>query len=131
MSEHVSLRMALLDKQLVDREERPFGRVDDLELTVPPDGAPPRVTAILTGAEALGPLLGGRVGRWMAGAAARLRPRSHPEGPTRVEIEHVDELEPLVRLEVPLRDLEHVAGLERWLAHNLIERLPGAGDARD
>jgi len=35
VSEHVSLRLALLDKQIVDRERLPIGRVDDLELVLP------------------------------------------------------------------------------------------------
>ena len=130
MSDHVSLRIALLDAQLLDADKLPIGRVDDLELEPASAGSPPRVTAILTGAEALGQVLGGTSGRWMARAAARLRPSHEPEGPTRVEIDLIAELEPMIRLRRALSDLDHVAGLERWLAHNFVERLPGAGDAR-
>ena len=131
MSDHVSVRMTLLDGQLLDAEDRPVGRVDDLELEPGSPGRPPRVTAILTGAEALGGVLGGLPGRLMARTAARLRAPGRPEGPTRIGIDVVHELEPHVHLRVPLRELEHVAGLERWLAHNFVGRLPGSGDARD
>ncbi len=131
MSRHVSVRIALLDKQILDADDRPIGRVDDVEIADAARGAAPRVTALLTGAEALGPVLGGITGAWMANAAARLRGPGDPEGPTRVDVDAIAELEPMVRLRLPLRELGHVAGLERWLAHNLVDRLPGAGDAHD
>ncbi len=38
MSKRLSLRFDLLDDQLVDAEQRPVGRVDDLELRLSPDG---------------------------------------------------------------------------------------------
>jgi hypothetical protein len=50
----ISARIALLDKQLVDSDRLPIGRVDDLELSLPAGGGPPEVEALLTGAEALG-----------------------------------------------------------------------------
>ena len=128
MSEHVSLRLALLDKQIVDRERLPIGRVDDLELRPGPDGAP-EVAAILTGAQALGERLGGFVGGAMAGVASRLRPRTAKDGPAEIDPALVVELEPFVRLRVRFDDLPEVAMLERWLARNVIGPLPGAGDA--
>lgn len=131
MSTWLSLRFDLLDDQLVDAERRPIGRVDDLELRLPPDGGAPEVEAVLTGAEALGQRLGGVVGTWMAALSARLRPCCAPAGPARVDAALVAEVQPLVQLSVPLRDLPHVAGLERWLAHQVVEPMPGAGDARE
>ncbi len=131
MSEHVSVRLGLLDKQIVDCERLAIGRVDDLELSLRAGGEGPEVEAILTGAQALGERLGGILGGWMAATAARLRTRSAPSGPTRIDPSLVVELEPFVRLSVRFHDLPHVAGLERWLATNLIERLPGAGHASE
>ncbi len=130
MSEHVSVRLALLDQQIVDCERLAIGRVDDLELGFAEDGAL-TVEAILTGAQALGERLGGTVGAWMAAAASRLRPRSAPAGPARIEPSLVAELEPFIRLSVHLDDLPDVARLERWLSANVIEPLPGAGDASE
>ena len=43
----------LLDRQLIDRDGRLAGKVDDLELEVPEGGGPPVVTAILAGPGAL------------------------------------------------------------------------------
>src|SRR5918994_7280857 len=88
-----------------------------------------RVDSILTGAQALGERLGGLIGRGMATVAARLRPPTDPSGPVRIDATLIGEFEPLVRLSVPFRELGGVAGLERWLAHHAIERLPGAGHA--
>jgi hypothetical protein len=127
----MSVRIGLLDKQIVDCDRLPIGRVDDLELALPEDDGPPEVEAILTGAQALGKRLGGTVGDWMAATAARLRTPSAPNGPTRIDPALVTEIEPFVRLSVRFDDLPDVAGLERWLARNVIEPLPGAGDASE
>lgn len=126
--EHFSARLALLDKQLVDADDLPVGRVDDVELSESP-GTAPRVEAILTGAQALGERLGGLVGRSMAGPAERLRPGSETRGPVRIEPQLIEHLEPMVKLRASLSDLPHVAGLERWLGQRVIGLLPGAGDA--
>jgi hypothetical protein len=125
----LSARFSLLDAQVVDADDLPIGRVDDVELAVPPDGGPPRVEALLTGAEALGPRVGGTLGRLMTAVAARLRLREEPDGPTKIDPSLVSEVEPLVKLAIPLSDLPDVAGLERWLARHFVARLPGAGDA--
>jgi hypothetical protein len=124
-----SVRIALLDNQIVDCHRLPIGRVDDLEIEV--EGGPPRVTAILSGSQALGERLDGAVGAVMAGASARLRPGGRDEGPARIPVSSIREIEPLIELDVELDDLPHVAGLERWLAAHLVERLPGSGDASE
>ena len=131
MSDHFSARMVLLDAQLVDCERRPIGRVDDLELSLPRRGGRPQVTSVLTGAEALGGRLGGRIGLWIVALAARLQPTDHSPGAARVEAELIEALEPLIQLALPLRELSRLAPLERWLAKHLVEPLPGAGDARE
>lgn len=129
MSDELSARISLLDNQIVDSDGLPIGRVDDLELEVPEQGGPPRVEALLTGSQALGERLGGGAGRAIAAASRRLRAAPDPAGPTRIDPRRVARLEPLIELEVPIRELEHVAGLERWLSENVIGKLPGAGDA--
>jgi hypothetical protein len=123
MNVGVSFRFALLDQQLVDSTGRLFGRVDDVEL----EGARLRVTRLLTGAQALGERLGGTSGAVLAATARRLR--SDP-GPTQIDAALVVKLEPFVKLSVPLRELDDVAGLERALATELIEPAPEGGDAR-
>lgn len=125
----ISARLTLLDHQLLDADELPVGRVDDIELSVPTSGGPPEVEAVLTGAEALGQRLGGLTGALMAGAASRLR-RTTGDGPTRVDPELIEELEPAIKLRLPLGELPGVASLERWLGQ-YVERVPGGGRAID
>ena len=127
MSRSISLRIALLDNQVVDCNRLPIGRVDDLEIEV--EGGPPQVTEVITGSEALGGRLGGFLGRWIAAASARLRSADQKQGPPRIEIAAVEEIEPLIELSVAKDELPQVAGLERWLAANFVGRLPGSGDA--
>ncbi len=131
MSDHVSLRIALLDKQIVDADRLPIGRVDDLEIELPGPGERPRIVALLTGAQALGERLDGGLGHWLAQAAHRLRGPDMPPGPARLGPALVDSLEPFIRLGVPLRELRDVARLERWLAKHLVEPIPGASDASE
>ena len=130
MSKQLSLRLDLLDRQIVDADELPVGRVDDVVLDVS-DGHAPRIVALLTGAQALGERLGHGLGRLMARTAARLRSSSAEPGPARIDRDLVDSIEHQVRLRAPLNQLEHVAGLERWLAEHFIEGIPGSGDARE
>lgn len=131
MSPHESLRFTLLDQQLVDTENRPVGRVDDVLLDVPDGGGPPEVTGVLTGAQALGERLGGVTGRVMASVASRLRSGQRTDEPVTIPSHLVTLDANLVTLTVPVRELPEIIGLERWLARHVIEGLPGAGDARD
>lgn len=128
MSAHFSVRMTLLDAQLVDRDRLPIGRIDDLELTPGAEGVGPEIESILTGSQALGDRIGGLAGRWMSSASARLRSDSEP-GPPSIPASLIVELKPLVKLGVGFGDLPSIAGLERWLADHFVERLPGTGDA--
>jgi hypothetical protein len=129
MSEELSARIALLDNQIVDSDEIPIGRVDDLEITPPARGGRPRVAALLTGSEALGKRLNGGIGRMISAISGQFRSPSPEPGPTRVDPSLIDELEPQLKLKRPLRDLDGVADLERWLSENVIQRLPGGGHA--
>ena len=131
MTGHHSVRFTLLDQRIVDSQQRPVGRVDDLEIEIPRDGGEPEVVALLTGAQALGERLGGLTGRLMAGVAARLRTGAAPSRPVAVPAELVAVDDNLVTLTVPIRELPQLMALERWLAHHVVEGLPGAGDARE
>lgn len=129
MSRHQSLRFTLLDQQIVDSDGLPVGRVDDLLLREGQAGQPPAVTHVLVGAQALGERLGGAHGRMMAWVAGRFRTGAAPSGPARIPAGLVGDHEDLVHLVVPLQRLPDVAGLERWLSTNLVQHVPGAGDA--
>jgi hypothetical protein len=121
----MSLRLSVLDAQLVDQDRLPIGRVDDVDLEVEPHSA--HVRTLLTGVQALGERIGGDAGSILAAGAARLRESgSEPVG---IATELVDEVGPLVRLNLRFEELPEVAALERWLAERVVTKLPGAGNA--
>jgi hypothetical protein len=114
MSEEVDIGLAVLDHQLLDREERRCGKVDDLEIEGGP-GESPRVVAILTG-----PDIWRSRSRWLGAVAARIG------GGDRVRIpwEEVAEVEAHVRLKKTAAEYGLGRGDDRvrpWIA-----RLPGA-----
>lgn len=120
---HASLD--LLDRQVLDCNGEPVGKVDDVELTDPEQG-PPRLAALLLGPQAYGQRLGGRLGTWIASTGVRL---SGTDLPIRIPIEAVKEIGVSIELNVPLEDIARVEQLEQWLREHLIERIPGAGSA--
>jgi hypothetical protein len=115
----------LLDRQIVDRDGLPVGKVDDVELNRAGDGGL-YVAALLTGEQALGERIGGVLGRWMAAAGRRVDLDRH--GPRRIAYDLVASVESAVVLSVK-RDLLPEPALETWLNEHLIGRIPGAEHA--
>ena len=127
MARHLDAALELLDRQLVDRDGRLAGKVDDLELTDPGDRLDrPRVTAILTGPDALTGRLHGRFERWLRQLALRLLAPGHDQ-PSRVPFDQVEAIGSSVRLRVVAG--QPGSGGGQGLAGQPIDRLPGAGDA--
>ena len=119
--------LQLLDRQLIDKDGRLAGKVDDLELELPEGGGPPVVTAILSGPGALSRRVGGRLGAWLEAVANRLR-EGDERHPARVSFGLVKRIGSAVDLSVAKAELE-TNRLEAWTRDHLIGRLPGAGDA--
>jgi sporulation protein YlmC with PRC-barrel domain len=119
--------LQLLDRQLIDKDGRLAGKVDDLELELPEGGGPPVVTAILSGPGALSRRVGGRLGAWLEAVANRLR-EGDERRPARVSFGLVKRIGSAVDLSVAKAELE-TDRLEAWTRDHLIGRLPGAGDA--
>ena len=117
----VALGLDLLDRQVVDCDGRPVGKVDDLELSETGTGTI-EVTALLLGPQALGRRVGGVIGRTMDGIGARL---SGHEEPVRVGLEHVREIGVKIELRLPVAELP-VGRLEAWLREHFIDAIPGA-----
>jgi sporulation protein YlmC with PRC-barrel domain len=113
----------LLDRQIIDRDGAPVGKVDDVELTYDDTGTP-NITALLLGQAVLGDRIGGRLGRWIAGAARRLSD-SPDRPPMRISIDLVAHVDSAVNLSVN-RALLRDPPLEIWLRDHLIQRIPGA-----
>lgn len=106
----------VLDKQLLDRESRPFGKVDGIVLEVRADG-PPRVVALEVGAAT-------RLARLPAWLARWTRPLAGHAHATRIAKESVLAVAKDVRVDI---DATRTAAwrVEGWLAR-VLSRLPGA-----
>ncbi|ETK31758.1 hypothetical protein [Microbispora sp. ATCC PTA-5024] len=124
MTEHartLHARLHLLDRQVASTDEdRLICKVDDLEVRTG-DGPFPYVTAILSGPLALGPRIGGVAG-WLMAEVGRLFRKDRSGEPYRIAMGRVTEIGSAVRVAGQPRDL----ALERWLARNVVGRIPGA-----
>jgi sporulation protein YlmC with PRC-barrel domain len=116
--------LSLLDRQVVDPDGGELVNVDDLELEAGENGEL-WVSAILAGPAALGPRIGGVLGRVMTGMSNRL---TCGRGPIRIPFGVVTDIGSAVTVSIRERDLPHDT-LETWLREHLISRLPGATDA--
>jgi sporulation protein YlmC with PRC-barrel domain len=115
----------LLDRQIVDRDGIPVGKVDEVELAVDDRGGP-YLTTLLAGPQVLGPRIGGWLGRVITRVAWRLS--IHRTGPLRIPYQLVGGVDCVVQLTV-CRDLLPEPELESWLREHLIARIPGSGRA--
>ena len=125
----LDLSLHLLDRQVVDPDGRLVCKVDDVEFTVPDDGSPPYVAALLTGPAALGPRLGGLLGRWLC-AAHELLGQRHDTEPDSIPFELVTDIGSGIRIARTRAELGICAGEDR-VREYVVERLPGADHASD
>ena len=119
----LDLHLHLLDRQVVDSDGRLVCKVDDLELDVDETGRP-FVTAILVGPRALGPRLGGRLGRWVTAIARRLSD-GQSEQPPRIDFAQVSDIGSAITVARQLDEL-NVTPLERGVDAHVISRIPGS-----
>lgn len=118
----------VVDKEIMDRDGRRLGKVDDLLLEVPePEGdapsAQPTVVAIISGPLALSQDMSRPV-RWLARATYRLLGLADPR-PTLIPWRDVTAIDVVVHVDVGRTDIgwsELVAAVNR----RFIERIPGA-----
>jgi hypothetical protein len=122
--------LELLDRQLVDRDGRLVGKVDDVEFAIDdePD-ALPRVTALLAGLGALANHIGGDTGAALAAAERRLAARRDRQ-PSRVDIAAVTDIASAIELDADHEDLDTNRG-ERWVRDVIVDKIPGAGHAAE
>ena len=112
----------LLDKQLVDREGEPLGRVDGIVMSYSAD-APPRITHFELGAQTLARRLPPPFRGVLAWLANRLSPRGMQ--PYRVEVSRVIQLGRTIRIDIDgTRSAAH--DTERWVRDHIIGRIPGS-----
>lgn len=90
----------LLDRQLLDRDDKLIGKVDDVELTDGPHGL--EISGVLTGAAALLPRLGGRLGSRLLRLWGELEPTEPGRTrPWRIDQADLDRLDSALHLAVP------------------------------
>ena len=121
--EPFDLRLRLLDRQIVDGDGGLVCNVDDVEFDQAPDGSW-HVVALLSGPQALGPRLPGRLGRWVMAVGRRLS--LHPDvAPRRIPFERVTDIGSAVTVDRARGELD-VAVLEDWVREHLIDPIPGS-----
>jgi hypothetical protein len=119
----VNLVRDVLDKELLDREEEPMGRVDGLVMQVG-KSSQPRITHIEIG----GPVPWERVHPAFARLAMRLARLWGPkrgEG-VRIPWSHVETVGRDIKLDVEAKKTGAI-DWEIWLARHVIELIPGSG----
>jgi sporulation protein YlmC with PRC-barrel domain len=117
--------LRLLDRQIVDREGRMAGNVDDLELTADADGRI-HVSALLAGPGVLANRLGAkRFGRWLRRVHATIE-GPPDEDPARIPIARVADIGDHITVSLRHEDMGTFHG-ERWTRDHLIGRIPGSG----
>lgn len=111
----------VLDRVVVDRDGQHMGRVDGLALELR-DGAPPRVSHVVIGAE---PAMR-RVARWLGRLAEALGrwTGEATRGPTCVPWAVVTIVGKYVQLDVEAEDTSALA-LELWLREHVVSKVPG------
>jgi hypothetical protein len=126
---HLDLALHLLDRQVVDQDKGMICNVDDVEFTVPDDGSPPYITALLAGPAALGPRLGGLLGRWVV-SMNRLLGVRHDDEPDRIPYELVVDIGSAVTVARTRAELG-VGAFEDRMREYFVERVPGAHHASE
>jgi sporulation protein YlmC with PRC-barrel domain len=118
--------LQLLDRQLVDREGRLCGKVDDLELSEPDESGSIHVAAVLAGPGALLARMGRtRLGDWLRAMAAHTIP-GQGDDPVRIPIARVSDIGDHVTLSMDSKEVATV-GAERWARDHVIGHIPGNG----
>ena len=118
--------LELLDRQLVARDGRLVGKVDDVEFEIPDDpGALPNVTALVSGMGALAAQLGGSTGQALAAAERRLA-ADRNRHPSRIDLAVVTDIGSAIELAADHDELD-VNRAEHWTRDVIIDKIPGAG----
>jgi len=117
--------LELLDRQLVARDGRLVGKVDDVEFEIPDEpGALPQVTALVSGMGALAAQLGGSAGRALAAAERRVA-ADRNRHPSRIDLGLVTDIGSAVELAADHDELD-ANRAEHWARDVIIDKIPGA-----
>jgi sporulation protein YlmC with PRC-barrel domain len=120
----LDLHLHLLDRQVIGPDGGFICKIDDLDMEIDETGRP-YITAILLGPRALGPVLGGRPGRWVKAIAQRLA-QGQNEQPLRIDFALVTDIGSAITVTRTRNEL-NVTPLEGWIDTHIISRIPGSG----
>jgi hypothetical protein len=114
----------LLDRQLLDRDGRLSGNIDDLELTATPEGVV-YVSAVISGPGALWYRMGQRrLGAWLRWHVGAAMSGDEPD-PDRIPIALVSDIGSAVTISLDQPGLASSAA-ERWVRDHIIGHIPGS-----
>jgi sporulation protein YlmC with PRC-barrel domain len=121
--------LQLLDRQIIDRDGKLCGNVDDLELTPTKDGKSLYVSAIHSGPGALSFRLGHRtLGAWLQRMHEQVDtdpPRLRP-----IPFDRVTELGSAITVDAPAEELP-ASAVDKWVGDHVITHIPGANRAAE
>jgi hypothetical protein len=121
----------LLDRQIVDVDDRPVAKVDDLEMTDSDEAATrPTISAVLCGPAVLGRRIGPRTGNFLEALRGLLREGPPQGAPISISFDLVTEIGSAIKLQARRRDLP-VTAVDEFLGEHVIGHLPGAGSGGD
>ena len=112
----------LLDKQLIDVNWQPMGRIDGLAMEVR-QGEQPRVTNFCVGGTVLTRRLPGFVGRWSTALLQRFGIRHG--APVLIPWSRVMRVDTVVRVDVDADESGAMAS-SHWVRDHIIDHIPGA-----
>jgi sporulation protein YlmC with PRC-barrel domain len=113
----------VLDKELLDREEEPMGRVDGLIMHIG-ERSQPRITHIAIGGATLWERVHPSLGRLSKRMSRWWGPKREKE--VRITWSHVKTVGRDIKLDIEAKDTGAI-DWELWIAHHVIERIPGSG----
>ena len=125
--------LSLLDRQLLDRNKRPCGKVDDLELEVSEETGEVFVSALLSGPGMLLYRMGRRrMGRWLQRVSALMWPADAAlaggvgSDPNRIPMSLVSDIGNHVEIAAD-HDQLGTAALGRWAREHVTSHVPASG----
>ena len=117
----MDLLLDVLDQQLLDQHGRKSGKVDGIAIELR-EGKPPRVAYLEMGTDVLARRISPRLERWLQAFRARTGRTVAPFHVPWSKVKRVH-LTVDVNIDAAHEECYHV---ERWLAQNVIGRIPGA-----
>jgi sporulation protein YlmC with PRC-barrel domain len=117
----MDIGLEILDQQLVDRTGLDIGKVDGIVLELR-DGAPPRISALLTGGHLFAWRLHPRIERWARWLTRGWGPPN--QEPLRIPWSKVKKIGVDVKVDI---EADAAMPWEHWVRDQIISRIPGAG----